>query len=41
MAKVVQLSAPELEAMVVAFSLLTFLGAYFLLYKKDKIAADN
>ena len=41
MAKVVQLSAPELEAMVVAFGLLTFLGAYFLLYKKDKIAADN
>ena len=41
MAKVVQLSAPALEAMVVAFGLLTFLGAYFLLYKKDKIAADN
>ena len=41
MAKVVQLSAPELEAIVVAFGLLTFLGAYFLLYKKDKIAADN
>lgn len=41
MAKVVQLSAPALEAMVVAFGVLTFLGAYFLLYKKDKIAADN
>ena len=41
MAKVVQLSAPALEAIVVAFGLLTFLGAYFLLYKKDKIAADN
>ena len=41
MAKVVQLSAPELEAMVVAFGLLTFLGAYFLLYKKDAAEADN
>ena len=41
MAKVVQLSAPVLEAIVVALGLLTFLGAYFLLYKKDKIAADN
>ena len=41
MAKVVQLSASALEAIVVAFGLLTFLGAYFLLYKKDKIAADN
>ena len=41
MAKVVQLSAPALEAMVVAFGVLTFAGAYFLLYKKDKIAADN
>ena len=36
MAKVIQLSAPALEAIVVAFGLLTFLGAYFLLYKKDK-----
>ncbi|MBR3261360.1 MAG: YhfC family intramembrane metalloprotease [Firmicutes bacterium] len=41
MAKVVQLSAPELEAIVVAFGLLTFLGAYFLLYKKDAAEADN
>ena len=41
MAKVVQLSAPALEAMVVAFGLLTFLGAYFLLYKKDAAEADN
>ena len=41
MAKVVQLSAPELEAIVVAFGLLTFLGAYFLLYKKDTVAEDN
>ncbi len=36
MAKVVQLSAPALEAMVVAFGLLTFLGAYFLLYRRDR-----
>ena len=41
MAKVVQLSAPELEAIVVAFGLLTFLGAYVLLYKKDTGAAEN
>ena len=41
MAKVVQLSAPVLEAIVVAFGLLTFLGAYFLLYKKDAAEADN
>ena len=40
-AKVVQLSAPELEAIVVAFGLLTFLGAYVLLYKKDTGAAEN
>ncbi|MCR4708630.1 MAG: YhfC family intramembrane metalloprotease [Clostridiales bacterium] len=36
MAKVVQLSAPALEAIVVAFGLLTFAGAYFLLYRKDR-----
>ena len=41
MAKVVQLSAPELEAIVVAFGLLTFLGAYVLLYKKDTGGAEN
>ena len=41
MAKVVQLSAPELEAIVVAFGVLTFLGAYVLLYKKDTGAAEN
>lgn len=41
MAKVVQLSAPELEAIVVALGLLTFLGAYVLLYKKDTGAAEN
>ena len=35
MAKVIELSAPALETLVVAFGLLTFLGAYFLLYKKD------
>ena len=35
MAKVIQLSGPALEAIVVAFGLLTFTGAYFLLYKKD------
>ncbi|MBP3758346.1 MAG: YhfC family intramembrane metalloprotease [Firmicutes bacterium] len=41
MAKVVQLSAPELEAIVVAFGVLIFLGAYVLLYKKDTGAAEN
>lgn len=35
MAKVIELSAPALETLVVAFGLMTFLGAYFLLYKKD------
>ena len=35
MAKVIELSAPALETLVVAFGLQTFLGAYFLLYKKD------
>ena len=38
-AKVILLSAPALEAIVVAFGVLTFLGAYVLLYKKDKGAA--
>ena len=38
-AKVIELSAPALEAIVVAFGVLTFLGAYVLLYKKDKGAA--
>ncbi len=41
MAKVVQLSGPALEAIVVAFGVLTFAGAYFLLYKKDAAAEDN
>ena len=36
MANVIQLSTPVLEAIVVAFGLLTFLGAYLLLYKKDE-----
>ena len=36
MAKVIQLSASALEAIVVAFGLLTFLGAYFMLYRKDR-----
>lgn len=40
-AKVIQLSIPALEAIVVAFGLLTFLGAYVLLYKKDTGAAGN
>jgi len=35
-AKVILLSAPALEAIVVAFGVLTFLVAYVLLYKKDK-----
>ncbi len=35
MTKVIQLSAPALEAIVVAFGIITFAGAYFLLYKKD------
>lgn len=35
-AKVIQLSVPAIEAIVVAFGLLTFLGAYFLLYRKDR-----
>lgn len=39
MAKVVQLSAPALEAIVVAFGLLTFAGAYFLLYRNDRSEA--
>lgn len=40
MAKVIQLSTPALEGFVVAFGVLTFAAAYFLLYRKDK-AADN
>lgn len=40
-AKVIQLSTLALEAIVVAFGLLTFLGAYVLLYKKDTGAAEN
>ena len=40
-AKVIQLSMPALEAIVVALGLLTFLGAYVLLYKKDTGAAEN
>lgn len=40
MAKVIQLSTPTLEGFVVAFGVLTFAAAYFLLYRKDK-AADN
>ncbi len=39
MAKVIELSAPALEAIVVAFGLLTFAGAYFLLYRKDRSEA--
>ena len=35
MANVIQLSTPVLEAIVVAFGIITFAGAYFLLYKKD------
>lgn len=34
-AKVIQLSVPALEAIVVAFGTLTFAGAYLILYKKD------
>lgn len=40
-AKVIQLSTLALEAIVVAFGVLTFLGAYVLLYKKDTGAAEN
>ncbi|MBO5994103.1 MAG: YhfC family intramembrane metalloprotease [Firmicutes bacterium] len=39
MAKVIQLSTPALEGLVVAFGTLTFAGAYFLLYRKDRPGA--
>ena len=35
-AKVIELSVPALEAIVVAFGSLTFMGAYLLLYRKDR-----
>ncbi len=40
-AKVIQLSIPVLEAIVVAFGVVTFLGAYVLLYKKDADTEKN
>ena len=40
-AKVIQLSVPALEAMAAAFGVLTFLGAYILLYKKDTGTAES
>ncbi|MBQ5441928.1 MAG: YhfC family intramembrane metalloprotease [Firmicutes bacterium] len=40
-AKVVQLSVPALEAIVVIFGIVTFVGAYFLLYRKDRPDSEN
>ena len=40
-AKVVQLSVPALEAIVVIFGMVTFVGAYFLLYRKDRPDSEN
>ena len=40
-AKVIQLSVPALEAIVVIFGIVTFVGAYFLLYRKDRPDSEN
>lgn len=40
-AKVVQLSVPALEAIVLIFGIVTFVGAYFLLYRKDRSDSEN
>ena len=41
LAGVVQLSTLALEAFVVVFGVLTFCGAYFLLYRRDAVTSSN
>ena len=37
--KIIEMSIPEVEGIIGVFSILTFLGAYFLLYKSDSAAS--